>query len=168
MDPKINKQQSTTAPEQKIILDTNIFSDIHDKNIGFSLTMYLLDLIKRGFGFALSDITIYELMRGLSKEKEKKMLSFLSPYFSYYLTREVLITTAQLDNLMKMENINVNSVDHGDKIIAATAILTGSLILTANTRDFPWPFFHEVEYNPLFYNDHNKKKKCHMISLLSP
>ena len=154
-----NKEQPDKAPKQKILLDTNIISDLKDKNIQIPLTSYLLELVQRGFEFALSSVTMYELMRGLSIKNEKKMFEFISPYFRYFITDEVLITSAQLDNLMKMENINVNSVDHGDKIISATAILTGSLILTANVRDFPLPFFHEVEYKPLFYQDQKKKKK---------
>lgn len=168
MSKQTQQVQQNNLPKQKILLDTNIFSDLQDKSIQFPLTLYLLDLIKRGFEFALSGITIYELMRGLSAENEKRMLEFISPYFRYFITDEVLVTSAQLDNLMKMEDIKVNSVDHGDKIISATAILTGSLILTANARDFPWPFFHEVEYNPLMYKDHNKKTRCHMLSLLTP
>lgn len=68
---------------------------------------------------------------------------------------------------MKMENIQVNGVDHGDKFIAATAILSGSLILTADVRGFPWPFFHEIEYNPLIHIV-GKKTKSHMIGLLRP
>lgn len=161
-------QQQDNPQKQKILFDTNIFSDFSDKNLIIPLSLYLIDLINRGFNFALSDITLYELLRGLSIEKEEKMLNLISSYFRYYVTSEVLVASAQLDNLMKMENINVGGVDHGDKIIGATAILTGSLILTADVRGFPWPYFHEVEYNPLYFQDHNKKTKCHMVGLLRP
>ena len=107
-------------------------------------------------------------MRGLNTERERKMLNFLYSYFRYFLAAEVLIASAQLDNLFKMENINIGGVDHGDKMIAATAILTGSLVLTADVRGFPWPFFHEIEYNPLLHKDQNNKTKCHVIGLLRP
>jgi predicted nucleic acid-binding protein len=40
------------------------------------LDLYLTDLINRGFEFALSGITIYELMRGLSIKKEKEISDF--------------------------------------------------------------------------------------------
>ncbi|HSW96246.1 MAG TPA: hypothetical protein VLF89_00315 [Candidatus Saccharimonadales bacterium] len=66
-----------------------------------------------------------------------------------------------------MEYIQINGVDHGDKFIAATAILSGSLILTADVRGFPWPLFHEIEYNPLLHTL-GKKTKSHMIGLLQP
>jgi len=163
-----NDHESSLAPKQKIILDTNVFSDLNDKHIGIPLTEYLNDLISRGFDFAFSDISSYELLRGLSIEREQKIIKLLSSYYRYYVTSEILIVSAQLDNLMKMEKIEVNKIDHGDKIIATTAILTGSLLLTANVRDFPWPFFHEVEYRPIFYQDGDKKTKCHAVSLLRP
>lgn len=91
----------------------------------------------------------------------------LSSTFRYFLSPEVLITAAQLDNLLKMEKIQVSRVDHGDKFIAATAILSGSLILTADVKGSPWPFFHEIEYNLLVHKIDNKTK-CHVIGLLRP
>src|ERR1035437_9703250 len=100
---------NTQTPQQRIILDTNILSRLDNTDAGVQIILYLLELIRRSFGFAISDITIYELLRGNSKEKEKKMLNLLSSYFRYYLTDNVLIAAAQLDNIMKMENIKVQS-----------------------------------------------------------
>lgn len=167
MDKEAQTNQQNNPPKQKIILDTNLFSDLTDQHLVTPVVAYLVDLDKRGFGFAISDITLYELMRGQSSVNEKKRLSLLQAMFRYFLSPEVLFAAAQLDNLMKMENIQVNGVDHGDKFIAATAILSGSLILTADVRGFPWPFFHEIEYNPLIHKIGNKTKS-HMIGLLTP
>lgn len=64
MDKKTQANQQNNPPKQKIILDTNIFSDLTDRNLVVPLIQYLTDLDKRGFEFALSDITLYELMRG--------------------------------------------------------------------------------------------------------
>lgn len=163
-----SEQSTTSAPKQTIILDTNIFSYIGEKEVGIHVILYLIDLQKRGFGFAYSDITRYELLRGNTEKKENEMLGILNPYFRYFLSENVILAAAQLDNIMKAEKIEVNSVDHGDKFIAATAILTGSLIMTNNARDFPWPLFHEVESNPIIFQDKNKKSKCYMISLIRP
>ena len=44
--------------------------------------------------------------------------------------------------------------------------ITGSLILTANVRDFPWPFFHQVENRHIYYKDKNKIQKCFIVSLI--
>lgn len=163
-----DKKQTEQQSKQKILLDTNIFSDLQESNIAQALANYLEELIKRGFDFALSSITIYELLKGLSKKREEEVTNFLTPYFRYFVSDEVLIASAQLDNLFKTQNINVNSVYHGDKMIAATAILTGSLILTANVRDFPWPFFHETECKSLYFTGKNKHTQCHLVSLLRP
>lgn len=163
-----SEQSTTSPPKQTIIIDTNIMSYISEKEtVGYVLS-YLLELVQRGFSFAISDVTIYELLRGNKQEKEKRMLELLNPYFRYFLTVEVLIAAAQLDNIMKLEEIEVNRVDHGDKFIAATAILTGSIIMTANVRDFPWPLFHEVESKPIIFQDKSKKSKCYMIALIRP
>lgn len=163
-----DEQSKTNLPKQTIIIDTNIFSYIGEKEIGTHIILYLIDLLKRGFGFAYSDITIYELLRGSTESKEHKMLGILNPYFRYFLSENVILAAARLDNIMKAEKIEVNTVDHGDKFIAATAILTGSLIMTANTRDFPWPLFHEAESEPIIFQDKSKKSKCYMISLIRP
>ncbi len=155
------------TPQQKIILDTNIFSYISNKEQALPFITYLLELMKRGFTFAYSEITLYEILRGTSIQKETDLLDLLNPYFRYFLNNKVIIAAAQLDNIMKIEKIDVNSVDHGDKFIAATAILTGSLILTANARDFPWPLFHEVESSPITFQE-KKKTKCHVVALIRP
>ncbi|HMS22688.1 MAG TPA: hypothetical protein PKA38_02880 [Candidatus Levybacteria bacterium] len=94
------------------------------------------------------------------------MLELLNPYFRYFLSVEVLVAAAQLDNIMKLENVDVNSIDHGDKFICATAILTGSLILTADAKGFHWPFFQEVEREIITFTAKNKKTKCYVLSLL--
>lgn len=165
MDKNDQKQQN---PAQKIILDTNIISYINEKEKTDLILSYMLELVQRGFGFAISDITFYELLRGNRQEKEKRMLELLSPYFRYYLTSNVMVAAAQLDNVMKTENIDVNSVDHGDKFICATAILTGSLILTADAKGFHWPFFQEVERKIITYTDKCHKTKCNALALLRP
>ena len=154
--------------KQTIILDTNIFSYIGDKDVGIHIISYLIDLLNRGFGFAYSNITIYELLRGTTEKKETEMLNILNPYFRYYLSENVILAAAQLDNIMKAEKIDANSIDHGDKFIAATAILTGSLIMTANARDFPWPLFHEAESKPIVFQYKSKKTRCYMVSLIRP
>lgn len=163
-----NEQSTANLPKQTIILDTNIFSYIGEKEVGIHVVLYLMDLLNRGFGFAYSDITIYELLRGTTEKKEAEMLSILNPYFRYHLSENVILAAAQLDNIMKAEKIDANKIDHGDKFIAATGILTGSLIITANARDFPWPLFHEVESKPIIFQDKSKKTRCYMISLIRP
>ena len=161
----VAKSLTQNPPKQNIILDTNIWSYIAEKETAGYVLSYLLELVQRGFGLALSDITIYELLRGNKKDKEKRMLELLNPFFRYYLTVEVLVAAAQLDNIMKTQNIDINSVDHADKLIASTAILTGSLILTADAKGFHWPFFQEAERKVITF-EKNHKTKCYVLALL--
>lgn len=164
----VSNEKATNSPKQKIIIDTNIFSYLSRADVGKEIILYFLELVRRGFEFAYSNITVYELTRGASEKKEEELMEILNPYFKYYLDDRVVLAAARLDNIMKPERINVESVDHGDKFIAATAILTGSLILTANARDFPWPLFHEVENKPIIFETKNKRTICYMLALIQP
>lgn len=58
----------------------------------------------------------------------------------------------------------------GDVIIAATAFLSTSLILTANRNDFPYPYFEEVEVTPILYQLDSQPGKTHciLLCLLNP
>lgn len=163
MDAKQNSQQ--IHPKQYILFDTNIVQYATDKNSGISFINYLIELGKREFGFAISDITIYELLRGAYVNKKKDMLSVLSLFPRYFITEKVLVASAELETLYNLDK--TPKADDGDKFIGATAILTGSLILTANSRDYPTPFFIEQERKIISYL-YNGRNKSIPICLLSP
>lgn len=84
-------------------------------------------LIYRGFGLAISYISILELLADATIKQEQN------------------------------EDISL-----ADKVITATSILSGSLVLTADVNDFPRPFFSEAEEKLIEYR---KKNKTNMISL---
>lgn len=163
MEPKEKIQ-----PKQNIILDSNIIQYVVDKNSSEALAPYLMDFLDRGFGFAISDITIYELLKGANIKNEAEMLQVLNVFQRYYLTDNVLVAAAQLETLYRMDSIEPKQVESGDKFIAATAVLTGSLILTANSRDFPSPYFQESERKPIIYTEKRNRSKCILISVLTP
>lgn len=160
-----NKKKA--QPQQNIILDSNIIQYAADKSASQIFIPYLSELLQRGFGFAISDITIYKLLKGANVKNENEMLQILNIFQRYYLTVNVLISSAQLETLYKMESIEPKQIEQGDKHIAATAVLTGSLILTANARDFPSPYFQEIERKPLIYTDKRKRSKCILVSILN-
>ena len=163
MDPK---QQAKT--KQNIILDSNIIQYSAERNASPIFVPYLIELSQRGFGFAISDITIHELLKGANIKNESEMLALLNAFQRYFLTDNVLIASARLETIYKIEGIEQKQIEDGDKFIAATAILTGSLILTANARDFPSPYFQELERKPLIYSDKKRRSKCILVSLLAP
>lgn len=163
-------EEKKATPKQNIILDSNIIQYTADKFASQVFVQYLSDLLKRGFGLAISDISIFELLKGAYVKKENEMLQLLSIFIRYYLVDRVLVAAAQLETLYKLDGIDPKQIEAGDKLIGSTAILTGSLILTANARDFPSQYFPEVERKPLMYSIKNKNNfsKCILVTLLNP
>jgi predicted nucleic acid-binding protein len=153
---------------QNIIIDTNILQYVGEKTTSTTIVPYLSDLLSRGFGLAISDISIYELLKGANANKEQEMRNILNLFQRYYLTENVLIASAQLETLYRADKIFPKQIGDGDILIGATAILTGSLIITANFRDYPLPFFKEVERFSLSYTYGGNHSKNLMIGLLSP
>ena len=143
-------------PIQYIILDTNIIQYIGDRHIGADLMQYLLDVVKRGFGFAISEVSTYELLSGATIRQEQQVSAILSNFMKYSVDSSVLITASQLSTIYKNEKIPEQSISMADKIIGATAILTGSLVMTADINDYPRPFFTEVEEKSFYYRHKNK------------
>src|SRR6266568_1067439 len=163
----MNKTQQVQLPHI-ILLDTNIIQYTSQPRIADPLNVYLDDLLKRGFDFAISSITIYELLRRASRRTEAKMLAVLDTFRKYGLTDKVLQNAAQLESLYKLENIMSNEIEHGDKFIAATSILATSLVLTANAVDFPAPYFREVERYLITYEVKRERTRSIMVYILRP
>ena len=132
------------------------------------MNLYLDSLIQRRFEFAISSITIYELLRGANRQTESKMLTILNSFQKYELTDIVLQNAAQLETLYKIEHIMPNEVEHGDKFIAATSILANSLVLTANALDFPAPYFQEIERELITFKVKKERTRSIMVYMLKP
>lgn len=132
---------------------------------------YLTNLMGRGFGLVISEVSYYELLSGTTTKQEKDRLNFLNELTRYLVELRVFIAASQLSTLYsqqcKRENRTSHEISCPDKIIAATAVLTGSLILTANISDFPRPFFREAEERLIFYKDHDKTQIL-VLQLLDP
>lgn len=161
-------KQGKVQPKQDILLDTNILQYSGDKYASIVFVPYLQELLGRGFGLAISQISIYELLKGASVKMEREMLPILNLFQQYFITDQVLLAAAQLDTIYALEKLFSKQIEDCDKFIAATSILTGSLILTANARDFPWPYFQEVERAPMIYKEKRSRSRSILVSLLSP
>lgn len=152
---------TNNAPSFKhILLDTNILqylgktkSDISNK-----LIEYMGNLLQRKFVFGISSFCIFELLDGATKNKETELLKAVNIFVRFDVSQEVLLTSARLSSLYRQEKAEYQHIGDGDKILAATSLLTNSLILTANMRDFPRPFFIEEEVKHMLYKEgHNEK-----------
>lgn len=158
-----NEQQ--TAVRQDVILDSNAIHYGLDKKVASSFTPIILDLINKNFVPAVSQISVYETLKKTNPKRETEILNFLKSNFkNYEIDDTVLLASARLFTFYGNEDNIRNSISSEDIIIAATSILTGSLLLTADCNDFPRPFFDEVYKQPIFYSD----RKCVVIYLFRP
>ena len=146
MGQKINKNQ------RYIILDTNIISSFSNENFGEKILEVLREVVGYGFGIAISDLTYFELLNEASPEKEHKMISALNGVTRFFIKRNILIAAGHLGSFYKEHNLSPDQFNSGDKIIASTAILHNCLIFTLNGRDFPQPFFKEIDRRMLNYH----------------
>ncbi len=163
---KVPQKQETQI--QNIICDTNILGYSGSKKGSNECINFLQELLSRKFGLAISNITTFELLKGTDTAKEKEGISFLSNFIRYDLDDSVLLAAARLDNIYKEEKVNVDGIEQPDKIIAATAVLTGSIILTADRNGFPFPFFVEVEYRNIKYEIKTGHTRSIHICILAP
>lgn len=165
-------EPNSNTTQQDVILDTCILQYLgSSKGFGTELTSYLDELVSRGFGLTISDVSFYELLSGLSTQKETEGINLLNKFTRYLLEPTVLLAAARLSALYfqqtKIEGRTTGDPSMQDKIIGVTSILTGSLIITANVNDFPRPFFREVEEKLLYYKERNKQQ-MQVIQLLAP
>lgn len=155
--------ESNKKQDFYIILDTNILAYLNEKTYRDSVIEYLLELIKRGYtNFAVSDITIFEILSEIPKRKEQELAKLLDQFPRFPIDWTTCLTGAQVATSYKCKKDEYRNIETGDKLIAANSILSGSPILTANSNDFPRPFFIEHHKKHIFFKDKNKDK---MISL---
>lgn len=75
-------------------------------------------------------------------------------------------TSINPSKLYKEENVGISASDI-DKIIAATTVLEGGLVLTVNHKDFPYPFFIPQQELPVTYKK-GKTSKTLDLALHKP
>ncbi len=164
----MNQQAISNAPKQNIILDTNILFYLGDKFIKYELSRYLLVLNRMGFGLAISKVSIVELLSGIPRINENGAIDKLNMFINYEIDHNVVIVTAQISTVYKNDKqVETGPIDIADRIIASTAILTGSLVMTADVNHFPRPYFVEKNEKIFSYKEKNNTK-IRVIQLLQP
>lgn len=165
MPPATNSELNSQVV---LILDTNILQYYSTSEIRPSLEKLLIDLSKTTKAtYGISKITISELLSGASISQETKALEQLNVLKQFSIDDTILVASAQLLNLYKLQNIQDQQINLGDRIIAATSILTGYPILTADVNDFPRPYFIEVYRHLLTYSKKNSTQSI-CLQILSP
>jgi predicted nucleic acid-binding protein len=134
-----------------ILLDTNIISSLSNDDLGTKILAVLSEAVALGYGLAFSEITFLEIINGTSVETEIKMMGVLEGLESFYVRKDTLIAAAHLGGLYKDSKLPLDQFGVADQIIAATAILHNCIIFTKNGRDFPVPFFKELDRRMIEY-----------------
>lgn len=124
------------ASKPIVISDTNIFSYLLDEKIVEQI-IKILEEVEKDYELAWSAVTRYELIcKGT--QKMKKVVDILDRFKAFNVDRKVFGFAALFFCL------GVKGV--GDSIIAATALLNKTYLLTADGSDFPEPYFSEEKH----------------------
>jgi len=152
---------STNTPRPSnlpiVIIDTNIFGSLFDINSTKDTLAILVDLLK-GHRLYVSKITMMEII-----SKGTKDISAIMKVFKAFALFEIDDDVLTFAGLMFFAGIR----GHMDSIIASTAFLNNTLLLTANQKDFPEPLFSERFCWHVHYKDDNNRTKTDNIYLLS-
>jgi len=161
-------EQSADRQPNLIIFDSNIIQYTAHQKSANAFKKYIAELITRGFTFAISNITVYELLKGATQRTEAKMVSLLDEFYKFEIDESVLQYAAKLESVYKLEDIYPNEIEDGDKIIVVTALLSSGIILAANAMDFPVPFFKEVERQFITFEYGRERTRTIVVYLLQP
>ncbi len=163
---------SETTPQQSyLIIDTNIiqFAGTSPQNRSSQIVKYILELTSnQNFIGAISQVTIYEAIQRCNEAKEDEAFKTLNLFTQLDAGKQVLIMAAWLADLYRAERISDTQISDCDKIIAATAFISKSVILTANPNDFPRPFFNEKDKRIITYKNIKNRDAMIVIYLLEP
>lgn len=163
-----NSTITQVVPIQNILLDTNIIQYAGSNPTAFEFLKYLIELQFRRFGLAMSDVSNFEILRNATTKQEQEIFQILKIFYRYYVSREVLISSARLATLYRNHCNLKGDIDYGDIFIGATSILTNSLILTRNRKDFPYPFFIEAEVRTIYVKKSDSFTEGYTVCLLRP
>jgi predicted nucleic acid-binding protein len=136
-----------------VLLDTNIISSFSNEDLGNKLLEVLREVVVLGYGIAISDITFLEIINGTSVSTEQKMLQTLNGVERFYIKKDILIAAARLGGLYKDHGFRLDQFGIADQIIAATSVMRNCIIFTKNGRDFPQPFFKELDRRMIEYTN---------------
>jgi predicted nucleic acid-binding protein len=153
---------------QSILLDSCIIQYSSDSYRSLEFMKYLYALTTRGFSLSISEFTFFELLRGIpTTKKENILIEKLLLFGRFAVTNKVLVAAAQLITLYNAQKIPPDQIQDGDLILAATSILEGAPILTANVNDFPRPFFDTLEHQLIHFNVKNNQQMI-VTNILQP
>ena len=141
-----------------VIVDTNIFGNLFDKNTSAD-TLNVVDSLSPKYELAISNITFLEVNAWGSKDVSK-ILKVLAAFKKFDVDHNVLSFAGLIFCTKKIPG-------QGDSIIASTCFLNNAFLLTSNQRDFPEPFFHEIDCWHIHHKDIGNRTTTEHIYLLA-
>ncbi|MCP6719534.1 MAG: hypothetical protein KJI71_04930 [Patescibacteria group bacterium] len=152
---------------QEFLLDTCVLQDLSSPRIGKKVLEILGGLTVKGAKLAISQYCAFELLRGANKKNEEAGLGIINSFKNYIVSDNVFLMAARLTTLYKNEKTD-SGISDGDKIIAATSIITSAPIITRDGSDFPRPFFKELKCETITYDEKKRRKKTTVMFFLEP
>lgn len=153
--------------EASVILDTNILQYINCSAFLEDLLRYLDSFVDSGKTLKVSETSIMEILSGYSVKQEKEVFDVLARFPKQAVSEEILVTAGRLQNIYRTYGIEDTRISLADRIIASTAYVTGSDLITADVNDFPRPVFKE-KHEELFYYRRRNKTNIQVVQVLSP
>jgi predicted nucleic acid-binding protein len=144
-------KHNKVGEKRNVILDSNIVQYLGTDGLSERIMECLREVVGAGYDLAISDISFYELLNSAPIEKEVAVIRALTGVKRFFVKKSVLIAAAHMGCMYSADKVHPEQIDVGDKIIAATAVVTNSVVFTANARDFPSPFFRELARKTLQY-----------------
>lgn len=163
---------------QHILLDSCIIEYLLSKNKNLrDKTEEKLTILRKNNYLYVSELTYFEVLRGIAKEEKEKAEEILKKFKKIPVTEERIGRSIVLYSKYKKDkNIcqHLHSISDCDIMIGSLIFNeTKPILLTADYWDFPRPFFSEskveiIEYSKNRKNSSGKSKACLYIYYLAP
>lgn len=163
----MNALTAVKKREASVILDTNILQYLNCSAFLKDLLEYLDSFVDFGKTLKVSEISILEILSGCAPRQEEEVFDVLARFPKQPISEEVLITAGRLQNIYRAYGIEESRISLADRIIASTAFVTSSDIVTSDVNDFPRPVFKESHEELFFYRRKNKTN-VQVVQVLSP
>ena len=160
-------QNADTISQKYIVIDSCILEYLLNRDMNDSITQQLGYWCNNVFTLSVSEVSYAELVDGAHLDKETKVIDLLDKYHSFAISKRIITGAGKIGSVYKQEFPTEKTVSLGDKILAATSIIYGAPLVTANVKDFPHPFFKTLKDKNIIYMKDNKRRMIN-IALLFP
>lgn len=155
--------ESLQNKKPNLILDTNVIS--YASNYPAELQDQVLKIIENyrsKYEPVITDYIQFELLKK-AEDKDSALLKKLKLFGKLKTTEDIVLIAGLLCGVYKKAKTTL--ADDGDLIIASTAYVSQSFLLTANQKDFPYPFFEERECIPISFKEYENSHRTKIIAL---